>query len=179
MYQLVAERLDIGNEQAIGVLTALQNLRRQRTRYDLTNEQFLEDLESLLKEEDPESLLKEEVNFSEEKREPLLRLVKKTDEHRIVEELAVLKYALLPHVVDATTVVDMRPVFNASRDKLEAMLLVTSLELATHDHATDEHVQIRVRLTKKKIDLLLDKLSDAKLKLEKLQDQFQEYDIYQ
>lgn len=170
IFQLVAERMDIGYEEALGLLSAVKNLRRQRERNNLSPADVLEDLKLVLDESDLPA---------EAESKALLRLFEKTEEDHFVEKIGSLKQALLPHLVEASTIVDLRPVFSANRENIDGLLLIAYLELSTHDHATDEYRHLQVQLTRSDIVDLISKLNDAQEKLKRLERTFTDYDIYE
>ncbi len=165
--QLVAEQLSIGQEAAVAAMSAVINLRRQRGKYALTDDQLVDDLQVVT------------TNELASVREALLHLLQTSEEDYVVEKVSSLRHALGPHLVDARTVVDLRPVFSKDRSSVEGMLVVTFLELTTHEIPGDRYDSYRVQLSEGDIADLRQKLDDAERKIARLKTELPNTELFQ
>lgn len=165
--QLVAEQLRIGQESALGAMSAVVNLRRQRGKYALSDQQLVDDLQALAEHE------------LAPVRDALLLLLRTSEEDYVVEKVSSLRHALGPHLLDARTVVDLRPVFSKDRASVEGMLVVTFLEMTTHETPGDRYESYRVQLSEGDIADLRKKLDDAEQKIARLKAEFPNTELFQ
>ncbi len=115
-YRRIAAEIGVSPEAALGILNAVDNLRRQREQFEISDSAILEDLATIHPVEEPDA------------RGALTDLLRKSDEDYFVEKVSSLRHAVVPHVTDVRTVVDARPVFSRDRDRIEGLLLLTYLE---------------------------------------------------
>ncbi len=118
-YQRVARALDVGNEQALKLLSATSNIRAQRERFGLSDEDLYSDLLSFVEGTEGER--------DERYRKALLDLLARTEDEYFIQRVSSLRHALVPHIVDSRTIVDARPIFDKERTKVEGFLLVAHL----------------------------------------------------
>jgi hypothetical protein len=169
IFQAIAA--EIGTEQASArdVVTAIKNLRRQRDMFTLTDEQVVDDLAIVT-----------DSTISGDKREALIALLRRSDEDLFVEKVAALRHAVGEHMVGARTIVEARPVFSPDRQKMDGVLLVTYLEISTHSAgASDAYTAHTIQISRKDIADLKEKLSDAEVKLTRLEAQFSGIEQYE
>lgn len=164
-FKSITSKLGIGQDMALKVLSAVRNLRTQQERFNLDNEQLTSDLKALGSAG---------VDFSKETIEALVALLRKSDDDYFVEKATQLRHGLVPHLLDAVTLVDARPVFSKDRTDVQGMLLLTYLELTVHSRdELDEQTHV-VQLTRADITTLKQKLDDAEAKLDRLSTRLQE-----
>ena len=123
---LVADATGLTNMEALGVLSAIRNLARQKSAYRLTDDQMIDDLRAI---GGPG------IELSEAKILGLFRLIRKSDDDYFYEKAESLRGALLPHMVSARTVCDVRPIFDQERGNVDAGLIVTYLDMRVHDNS--------------------------------------------
>lgn len=166
-YQRVGQELAIGNDLALKVLSATNNIRAQRDRFGLTDAQLIEDLSSFV-----------DRPLSDETKTALLDLLTKSDDDYFIHKVSSLKHGFVPHFLDARTVVDARPIFDKERTRIEGYLLVTYLELTSHAYPSDEYSTTTYYLSRKDIKALRAKLDDAEAKLARLEASLSSTEVY-
>lgn len=167
-YRRVASELAIGNSQALKVFSATSNVRAQRERFELSDDDLLVDLATFA---DGQVL-------DDDRRKALLELFAKNDDDYFIHKLDSLKHALVPHFIDARAIVDARPVFDKERTRIDGFLLVTTLEVTTHDPGSDDYSSISVYLRRKDITTLQERLRDAEAKLATLEAALKPADVF-
>jgi len=154
IFQLIAERLSVGQDVALKLWSAITNIRLQRERFGMTDADLVSDIHAVAR-----------VGAEAERDEALRKLFQRSDEDRFVEKVGALRHALLPHMVEARTVVETRPIFSKDRLKIDGMLLLTVLDVTCHDHVTGDTKSMTMQLSRKNIVTLRERLDDAEKKL--------------
>lgn len=165
-YRRVAEALEVSPEEALGILSAVDNLRRQREQFDVSDAGLIDDLSTIHPVE-------------QAAREGLLELLRKSEEDYFVEKVATLRHSLTPYATDLRTIVDARPVFTKDRDKVEGLLFVTYLEVTCHDPNTDRIRTNVIQFDRKRLKKLKEAIDDAEKKLDKLATTLGGFDVYE
>ncbi len=158
-YARVARGLDIGNEEAIKLLSAMSNVRSQRERFALDDETLYRDLATFT-----EGMA---GTRDESYRQALLGVLTKSDDEYFAHKVHDLKHALVPHLVDSRSIVDARPVFDKDHVKVEGFLLVAQIELTVTEPGGDSS-RVVFSLSRKGLSQLQDRLKDAQLKMDTL-----------
>jgi hypothetical protein len=166
IYRTIAERLVVSPDVALGILSAVRNLRDQRERFDINDDVLIEDLKVL-------------NNGKLGASDVLLKLLRQSEDDYFVEKVSSLRNAVVPHVTSVRTVVDGRPVFSKNRERIEGMLLVTYLELRTHDARNNDAKAIVLQVSRKQIQKLRASLDDAEKKLDRLAETMGGLDVYE
>jgi hypothetical protein len=159
---LLADATGLTNAEAFRVFSAITNLARQKEAYQLTDDQILQDLRVIGGSE---------IEFNEHKIERLLDLIRKVDDEYFYEKVESLRGAFLPHMISARTVCDVRPIFNEKRDKVDAGLIVTYLDMRVHS-TTGEFDSITVSLTLKDLHELASVIDTTLKKIELIKSGF-------
>lgn len=171
-FELVADTLGIGNDQAIGVITARASLASQVERYGVTSETLLSDLRELAK--------KLSVDDIESKASALDALLRRDADRFLVEKIASLESSLLPHYVEAKTIVDLRPVFGGQEEdalNVDGYLMVPYLEIRSHRRQADDIETFSVSMSDEDISALIKILKRAKKKMASLRERFAEHGV--
>ncbi|MCB9608334.1 MAG: hypothetical protein H6716_17225 [Polyangiaceae bacterium] len=165
-YRRVAQALEISPQAAISVLTAVGNIRSQRERFNISDTDLFADLEVL-------------GTVDDATREGLRSLLCGPDDGYFVEKVGSLRHAIAPHATDVRTVVDARPVFSQDRARVDALVLLTYLELGVHDPRDGRNDTLVVQLSRTQVAKLREVLEDAEKKLDKLAETFGAHEIYE
>lgn len=165
-FRRISDALGISAEVALGILNAVDNLRRQREQFELSDTLLFEDLGTIRPIEG-------------DAREALSGLLRKSEEDYFVEKVEALRHAVAPHVTSMRTIVDARPVFSRDRSKVEGLILLTFLELTTHDPVTDDVKANVAQMNRKQLKELSELIKDAERKLDKLTETLGGADVYE
>lgn len=165
-FRRVSEALGISLDNALGILNAIDNLRRQREQFEISDTSLFEDLSTIRPVEG-------------DAREALIGLLRKSEEDYFVEKVGSLRHAVAPQVTSMRTIVDARPVFNRDRSKVDGLVLLTFLELTTHDPGTDEIRSSVTQLDRKQLKALRSAVEDAEKKLDRLTETLGGLDVYE
>lgn len=158
-YVRVAAALGVGYDQAIQLLSAVSNIRQQKERFKLSDDDLYADARALGLEVDEADV---------DRRAALLDVLARSDEEYFAAKLSSLRHALVPHVSDVRTIVDARPLFKPDHGQVEGYLLLTHLELTVHDGHGDL-TQHTFSLSKSDIETLKAQLDTASKKLDVLE----------
>ena len=158
----VARATGLANHQAYQVIGAMQNLALQRKQFEISDDELLSDLRAGF--DDPP-----ELNAAQEA--ALLNLLGESDQAYLVEKAESLKHGLVPHMISARTICDLRPVFDRKREQLEGALLVTYLDIKAHD-GEEEYRKLLLQLSETDLKELATVLADAIRKVELLKTRF-------
>jgi hypothetical protein len=161
-YVAAATAMKLPNAVTVDVLDAVFNVRAQRARYKLSDEQLLTDLARI----DPHLR-----TLSDEHRASLLELLSKSEEDHVLEKVESLRSALMPHMVRARTVVDVRPVFDQERKHATSALLRTCLEIESHDSDHEYLEPFVVQMDEAQVQEMIEVLQIAQKKLATLKAQ--------
>jgi hypothetical protein len=168
-YRRVASAVNITNEQALAILSAMTNLLLQRQRYALSDEQLLDELRDLW----PEEIAK----LTPLKRHALIDFLSESDEGYFVEKAESLKTGFSPHIVSVRSICDVRPVFDKDRKTIAGVLLVASVGITTHDENHEDKTLV-LQMTKSDIQKLRECLEETERKMLIMQQEFGEnFDI--
>lgn len=154
-FVLLARATGLSHLDAMMALSAIRNLAKQREDFRLSDDELLADLEALVEQKVGDNA------------EALVRLIRDSEETHFVEKVSRLRRGLLPHLLSHRTVCDIRPVFDEKRERIEAALVVTYLELEVHD---DEYRTVVVQLTETDIQALEKTLAEARSKITCMKD---------
>ena len=158
-YARVARALDIGNEDAIQLLTARSNIRSQRESFELDDETLYRDLMTFVDGS--------EGTRDEAYRQALLGVLAQSDDEYFAQKVFELKHAVVPHLHASRSIVDARPVFDKAHTKVEGFLLVAQLELTVIEPG-GEPAKVVFSLSRSGLSDLQTQLSDAQRKLDTL-----------
>jgi len=164
LHQVVANVADVSGSEAIGVVGAVRNLRRQRKAFAMTDEELLHDLREIAKHTEFE------VRFElAEYKAALLGLLSPSEEEQLSGRAGSLRRALGAELLDARTVVDARPLFPEDRSRVEAFLVTVQL-LITSEAASGEETTLTLALSDDDVTKLQSALTDARKKVTVLKD---------
>ncbi|MCB9608322.1 MAG: hypothetical protein H6716_17165 [Polyangiaceae bacterium] len=165
-YQRIAEELEVSPREALSILSAIRNIRRQRERLEITDAELFEDLNS--------------VSPIASDAEPILgALLGRSEDDYFVEKVGGLRQVLLPQLTEMRSVVDARPVFDRAKEKLEGMVLVAYLDLGAYDPNSRERTNQVIQVSRKQIQELRDLLDETEKKLDKLGEALEDHDVFE
>ena len=156
-YEKVAKAARVPYMTAVDIVFTVNNLVRQGARVKLTREQLLEELAIGL----PEKV----KALAAETKDALLDLLSESGDGYVVNKAERLRTALVPHMVDAQTICEVRPVFNTDKTAIECNLVVTLLGINSHDDETHEDSSFVIQLTRPQVSELKKLLEETERKI--------------
>ena len=164
-YERVAEAANLSHEVALNVLSAITNLIHQRQRYELSDEQLLDDLQA--------GWPKETKKLDEDAKKTLLSILSESEEGYLVQKVQNLRVGFATRLVSVRSICDVRPVFDRNREVIQGALLIASLGITTHDENHRDQTFV-LQLTRSDLAKLRQCLEETERKLKVMEENFGE-----
>jgi hypothetical protein len=172
----VADLLGVSDEAAARVCTFLDYLRSQRVRNKRQAQEVIEELQRFLKrkaeEPDYAKTATQASRFLAENQAEFVNLFADAPEYEHGEKVRGLEGGPLPHLDGFKAYCDLRPVYDASADKLVSCFPVITLRLLTHSTLSHTSKEILVQLTEGDIGDIKAEFDRLEKKLAKLKEEF-------
>jgi hypothetical protein len=154
----VAKETGLSRSDALNAWSAASNIVRQRRREKLSDEALFSDLMALAPDE--------AAALTPEQKEILLHdVLADSDEVYRLQKAEYLRHAVVPALVRARSVCELRPVFDREKKQMEGAALVAVLVLTAHDEDHEDQA-IYLQVTRSSLEKLKKCVDETERKLD-------------